>query len=68
MGDSIQKSIIDGISELIRVALICHAAECSHPQHDADRMDDTIKFYASRANNLRSLRVQLEDELARVVP
>ena len=57
-------TIVHGLSMLIRASLDEMEAERTHPQHDADRMDDKIKYYKERAAKLRELREKFEDEMA----
>lgn len=60
--------IIDGISQLIQSHLNQCEMECTNPQHAADKMDATITFHRNMALKLRSIRNELEDCIASVMP
>jgi hypothetical protein len=64
--DDREANVVDNLSALIGDALVALEAERTHPRHESDRMDDTIKFYERRVKALRVIRQQFEDEMARM--
>lgn len=56
-------AVLTGLTKLICEALCEKSSESWHPGADPDRSDDVIRAAQRRADNLRRLRAEFENEM-----
>jgi len=64
----LHSKILRKLNEEIFYCLTRLSSEETHPQFDPDKMDDTIRFYNNRIQELRVIRINLETILTTSPP
>lgn len=62
---SIEATVTNTLSDLIRRSLTEMQSERTAPRLTSDASDELIKFHEERADTLRELRMNFENEMAR---